>query len=294
MKLWGTSPNPFCWYNSDCTTLTMSDREQKKRKRAVQIIVRVTPEEKAEILKNMESVGISNLSVYARKMMLDGQVIHADFTEIKELSRQLGYLARNINQIALRANETRNLYKSDVEDLQRDCDPQTAYFDFELTNTMARTIKGDYSRGGCNIAHHIVQSFAPYDKITPEQAHAIGKEFADRFLQGRYEYVIATHVDKGHIHNHIIFNAVSFYDYKKFRNYKVAAKAREISDRLSVENGLYVPQFKRQKAVKHHEWSQRKNGTSWVAQLEEILNKAVTQAHNFSEFCELVRSMVII
>lgn len=98
----------------------MNDREQKKRKRAVQIIVRVTPEEKAEILKNMESVGISNLSVYARKMMLDGQVIHADFTEIKELSRQLGYLARNINQIALRANETRNLYKSDVEDLQRD------------------------------------------------------------------------------------------------------------------------------------------------------------------------------
>ena len=98
----------------------MNDGEQKKRKRAVQIIVRVTPEEKAEILKNRESVGISNLSVYARKMMLDGQVIHADFTEIKELSRQLGYLARNINQIALRANETRNLYKSDVEDLQRD------------------------------------------------------------------------------------------------------------------------------------------------------------------------------
>ena len=98
----------------------MNDGEQKKRKRAVQIIIRVTQEEKAEILKNMESVGISNLSVYARKMMLDGQVIHADFTEIKELSRQLGYLARNINQIALRANETRNLYKSDVEDLQRD------------------------------------------------------------------------------------------------------------------------------------------------------------------------------
>ena len=98
----------------------MNDGEQKKRKRAVQIIVRVTQEEKAEILKNMESVGISNLSVYARKMMLDGQVIHADFTEIKELGRQLGYLARNINQIALRANETRNLYKSDVEDLQRD------------------------------------------------------------------------------------------------------------------------------------------------------------------------------
>ena len=120
----------------------MNDGEQKKRKRAVQIIVRVTPEEKAEILKNMESVGISNLSVYARKMMLDGQVIHADFTEIKELSRQLGYLARNINQIALRANETRNLYKSDVEDLQRD---YAAVKDEILTylTKAAKSVSGD-------------------------------------------------------------------------------------------------------------------------------------------------------
>lgn len=115
----------------------MNDGEQKKRKRAVQIIVRVTPEEKAEILKNMESVGISNLSVYARKMMLDGQVIHADFTEIKELSRQLGYLARNINQIALRANETRNLYKSDVEDLQRDY----AAVKDEILTYLTKTVK---------------------------------------------------------------------------------------------------------------------------------------------------------
>ena len=120
----------------------MNDGEQKKRKRAVQIIVRVTQEEKAEILKNMESVGISNLSVYARKMMLDGQVIHADFTEIKELSRQLGYLARNINQIALRANETRNLYKSDVEDLQRD---YTAVKDEILTylTKAVKSVSGD-------------------------------------------------------------------------------------------------------------------------------------------------------
>lgn len=115
----------------------MNDGEQKKRKRAVQIIVRVTQEEKAEILKNMESVGISNLSVYARKMMLDGQVIHADFTEIKELSRQLGYLARNINQIALRANETRNLYKSDVEDLQRDY----AAVKDEILTYLTKTVK---------------------------------------------------------------------------------------------------------------------------------------------------------
>ena len=120
----------------------MNDGEQKKRKRAVQIIVRVTQEEKAEILKNMESVGISNPSVYARKMMLDGQVIHADFTEIKELSRQLGYLARNINQIALRANETRNLYKSDVEDLQRDYAEVKDEFLTYLTKAV-KSVSGD-------------------------------------------------------------------------------------------------------------------------------------------------------
>lgn len=65
------------------------------------------------------------------------------------------------------------------------------------------------------IARHLIQSF-DIGEVTPEQAHEIGKQFADEWLKGKYEYVIATHIDKGHCHNHIIFNAVNFVDYIPF------------------------------------------------------------------------------
>ena len=96
------------------------------------------------------------------------------------------------------------------------CDIDNAHFDFQMTKMLAEEMKGKESTSnGENLAHHIIQSFAPWDKITPEEAHKIGKQFADEFLKGKYEYVIATHTDKGQLHNHIIFNATSFYDFKK-------------------------------------------------------------------------------
>ena len=97
-------------------------------------------------------------------------------------------------------------------------DPISASVEYRMTAALAREMKGDYAKtGGTDIlAFHMIQSFSPYDKITPEQAHEIGKKWADEILQGKHEYVISTHVDKGHIHNHIIFNSVSFYDYKKY------------------------------------------------------------------------------
>ena len=65
--------------------------------------------------------------------------------------------------------------------------------------------------------YHIIQSFRP-GEVTPEQAHEIGCEFARRFLAGRYEAVIGTHLDKAHPHNHIVFNACSYADGRMFRN----------------------------------------------------------------------------
>ena len=82
------------------------------------------------------------------------------------------------------------------------CDIHAAATEFEITKLIAEQVKGTSSKkDNENLAHHVVQSFAPYDKVTPAQAHEIGRKFADEFLQGKYEYVIATHVDKGHIHN---------------------------------------------------------------------------------------------
>lgn len=73
---------------------------------------------------------------------------------------------------------------------------------------------------GNNLAFHMIQSFKPGEISDPQLAHDIGKEFADKVLKGKYEYVITTHVDKGHIHNHIIFNATSFTDYHKYTTNK--------------------------------------------------------------------------
>ncbi|WP_235323864.1 relaxase/mobilization nuclease domain-containing protein [Anaeromassilibacillus senegalensis] len=69
------------------------------------------------------------------------------------------------------------------------------------------------------IARHLIQSF-DVGEVSPEQAHKIGKQFVDEWLKGRYEYVIATHIDKGHCHNHIIFNAVNYVDFHAYRSNK--------------------------------------------------------------------------
>lgn len=93
---------------------------KKNRTRNVLLTIYVTEDEKAIIQQKMQQVGIKTLSQYARKMMIDGYIIQPNFTALKELVKILGYLSRNINQIALRANETRNIYRSDVEDLKND------------------------------------------------------------------------------------------------------------------------------------------------------------------------------
>ncbi len=90
------------------------------------------------------------------------------------------------------------------------------------------------------LARRLIQSF-DVGEVSAEKAHEIGLQFADEWLKGKYEYVIATHVDKNHIHNHIIFNAVSFVDHHAYKSYKkIYYDMRDISDRICAENGLSV------------------------------------------------------
>lgn len=174
-------------------------------------------------------------------------------------------------------------------------DPISASVEYRMTAALAREMKGDYAKtGGADIlAFHMIQSFSPYDRITPEQAHELGKKWADEILQGKHEYVISTHVDKGHIHNHIIFNSVSFYDYKKYETkpYKTAALLRKVSDRLCEEQGLSIiqnPNLK-QKSPTHYEWEQHRAGTSWKAQIKENIDKAIEAATDYDSFKENLR-----
>lgn len=177
-------------------------------------------------------------------------------------------------------------------------DPLTASIEYEMTAALAKEIVGDYSAtgGGNNLAYHMIQSFAKDDDITPEQAHDIGKKWADEILKGQYEYVISTHLDKGHLHNHIIFNATSFYNYKKYETvpYKTARLLRNISDKLCAENGLSVikenPNRPKAKGKTHYQWEQHKKGISFEARLKEIIDTAIKEAKTYEQFKEILLS----
>ena len=121
-------------------------------------------------------------------------------------------------------------------------EPQTASFDFAITAAMAHKAKSFQNKRSGNLAYHLIQSFSPEDAVTPELAHELGRKLAMEFTEGKFEFVVATHVDKDSIHNHIIINAVSFYDYKKLRTvpYRTAQQIRSISDRLCMEAQLSV------------------------------------------------------
>lgn len=90
------------------------------------------------------------------------------------------------------------------------CVPETAYQQFIRTKEKVDKING-------NLAFHLIQSFSP-GEVDYETAHKIGIELADKVFRGKFQYVIATHIDRGNVHNHIIANSVSFKDYKKFHS----------------------------------------------------------------------------
>ena len=106
---------------------------------------------------------------------------------------------------------------------------------------------------GTHLGRHLIQSFA-VGETTPEEAHKIGMELAGAVLGGKYEFVLTTHVDKDHLHNHLIFNAVSFVDYKKYHSNKQSYHfIRRTSDRICKEHGLsvVVPGQDKEKAMQN-------------------------------------------
>lgn len=158
-------------------------------------------------------------------------------TKLKPITKTLQKAVNYI--ISVEKTSSNELLVSSFE-----CNTISTEFDFKFTKELAKAIKGDYSNvGGRNIlAWQIIQSFAPEDNITPEQAHKIGEELAEKFLKNKYQYVISTHIDKGHIHNHIIFNSTSFKTLKNFRVNKNLEylRLRNISNNICKENNLSI------------------------------------------------------
>ena len=166
------------------------------------------------------------------------------------------------------------------------CSVETADNEFEWTRNIAE-------QKGCPpvkiLARHVIQSFK-IGEVEPELAHEIGRQFADEMLGGKHEYVIATHVDREHIHNHIIFNAVSFVDHRAYKSYKkIYYDMREISDRICKENGLSVIPPTQGKGMEYKEYSEAKQGTSWKQKLRFAIDKNIKFAKDFDDFIRLMQ-----
>ena len=157
------------------------------------------------------------------------------------------------------------------------CSYETADIEFGFTLSQAL-------EKGNNLAHHLIQAFEP-GEVDYEKAHEIGRQLADAVTKGQHEYVLTTHIDKGHIHNHIIFCAVNFVDHHKYNSNKRSYYGiRNMSDKLCRENGLSVVVPNKGSKGKHYaEYQAEKTGTSYKGKLKIAVDTLIPQVSSFEE-----------
>ena len=161
------------------------------------------------------------------------------------------------------------------------CTPETAAIDFKYTLDNCR-------ENSPNKAYHLIQAFAP-SEVGYEEAHRIGKELADKVLEGKYSYVVTTHIDKGHIHNHIIFCAADNIEYNKYNDCSQAYhRIRHLSDELCKEHNLYIIIPGGERGKKYKEWQTDQNGSTWKTQLRRDINFCIKSASTYEEFLLLM------
>ncbi|MFC4600295.1 relaxase/mobilization nuclease domain-containing protein [Cohnella hongkongensis] len=187
--------------------------------------------------------------------------------EVDGLQQTLAYTGSN-------AKTERQLYVRGIN-----CDPITAH------EQMQRT-KRQFQKTGGIVAFHGYQSFAP-GETTPEQAHAIGVKLAQALWGDRFEVVVATHLDKDHLHNHFVLNSVSFMDGKRYYDNKASyARMRQTSDQLCREHALSViEQPERGEAKQYGEWrADQESKPTWRGVIREDVDAAIAAARTMSQF----------
>ena len=163
------------------------------------------------------------------------------------------------------------------------CSPETAAYDFKFA--LSKTNQSDPNK-----AYHLIQSFLP-GEVSYKEAHQIGVELADKLLEGKYSYVVTTHIDKGHVHNHIIFCAADNVNHEKYHDCKKTYyNIRSLSDDLCREHELSIitPGEKRGKTYK--EWQANKNGSAWKEQLKADIDEAIKSAATYEDCIALIQA----
>ena len=246
----------------------------------------------------------------------DGYILQVDHTDIKAMTAEIQKIGVNVNQIAKgeqyrqrlprghRRNKggacgnmavtkikpikgtlnkaldyIQNPAKTDEKILVSSfgCAYETADIEFGFTLSQALD-KGN------NLAHHLIQSFEP-GEVDYQTAHEIGRQLADAVTKGQHEYVLTTHIDKGHIHNHVIFCAVNFVDHHKYNSNKRSYYGiRNMSDKLCREHGLSVITPSRgSKGKSYAEYQAEKTGTSYKGKLKIAVDALIPQVSDFEE-----------
>lgn len=135
-----------------------------------------------------------------------------------------------------------------------ECDSRTADAEFLFSKRQYTTLTGRTRGADDVIAYHLRQSFVP-GEVTPEEASRIGCELAKRFTKGKHAFIVCTHIDKKHIHNHIIWNSTSLDCTRKFRNFLGSTRAvRQLNDTLCIENGLSIVENPQRHGKSYNKW----------------------------------------
>ena len=142
------------------------------------------------------------------------------------------------------------------------------------------------------LSQHFIQSFKP-GEITPERALEVGEELCEKFLKGQYQYYLAVHVDKAHVHLHVIFNNCNMYDYKTFETHEDQGSKKErawkklfdLSDEICKRHHLSVIQHPElSKGKKRWEWMLDQQGLSWKTKLKKAIDQVVMNSEDFEDF----------
>ena len=166
------------------------------------------------------------------------------------------------------------------------CGVQSAEFDFKFLLGKNQS-SGPNSEP--NLAYHLIQSFAP-GEIAGEEAHAISQELADRLLQGKYPYVLATHIDRDHVHSHLIFCSVNNQDYKKYhRCTQSYNQIRKLSDEICAEHGKSVIKEATRTGKTYAEWMHERKGDSWKAKIKKDIDDCILISRSYEEFLQRMR-----
>lgn len=190
-----------------------------------------------------------------------------------------------------RTDYAKNPEKTDKGELVTgyQCDPMTVDEEFMLSKRQYEHITGRRQRHEV-IAYQIRQSFKP-GEITPEEANRLGQELALRFTKGKYAFIVATHTDRAHVHNHIVFNSTSIDGTRKFKNFWLSSIAlQRVSDLVCLENGLSViaPKPYRERAKRTDYPRRVKNRDVLCEDIDTVLQK---KPESFEAFLQELRAL---